>query len=450
MTPLEFLNVEFENVSLALRETLRHDYGPRLSEGYYQECQRRLADIKTKISAVSPTDAGAIRDLLLQLMRVASFVALIERSRLGEFSWPFADELRRIAIALFSEKDLKGDLLEPIIHIISDGEGYRIINEARVAAPSSRQRFLIISFPPSLKRHVLLHALFGHEVGHTAAFINDTVAILDSDVLPALVASSPLRDVATMNAWIHRSDADASVKSDLAAYKKSTGQDFSFAEKHRMGWIVELICDLVGTLLFGPAFLAAHHTYLKPLQPEPYGVGLLNPTHPPFAIRHKMLVQVMRSAGWSNPITSAGDGVFHEAEELCLTTLMNDPYAQWAQFFTDGEIGNAIAGARKLFQAHPWMGYVPSSSLEIISLLKQLVRGNPPVLAALSAEGVPSLARIRISQTLYAGWVYWIGRQHLSGLKGHVPLDFMATNLLCDRALLQQRAIDMTLDAGVS
>lgn len=26
MTPLEFLNVEFENVSLALRETLRHDY----------------------------------------------------------------------------------------------------------------------------------------------------------------------------------------------------------------------------------------------------------------------------------------------------------------------------------------------------------------------------------------------------------------------------------------
>src|SRR6185437_7965803 len=118
---LEFLNVEFENVSLALRETLRHDYGPRLSESYYQECQRRLADIKAKIGAVSSTDAGAIRDLLLQLIRVGSFVALIERSRLGEFSWPFADELRRIAIALFSEKDLKGDLLEPIIHIISDG-----------------------------------------------------------------------------------------------------------------------------------------------------------------------------------------------------------------------------------------------------------------------------------------------------------------------------------------
>jgi hypothetical protein len=202
-------------------------------------------------------------------------------------------------------------------------------------------------------------------------------------------------------------------------------------------------------LLFGPAFLAAHHTYLKPLCPEPCEIGLPNPTHPSFAVRHKMLTQVMRSEGWGAPITAAADGPYNSAEIHCLNSLTQDPYSAWAQFFSDAEVAAAVVGVRKLFQPHPWMGYVPSTKQELVSLLQRLVRGNPPILATVSNDGAPELTHSRISQILYAGWVYWIGQQQLAGLPGFASLDFLSTNLLCDRALLQQRAIDISLKAGV-
>jgi len=137
MTPLEFLKEEFDNVRRALDETLRHDYGPEQSVDYYHECEARLTDIDAEISRIAATDAAKIYTYLSQLSYVATFVSLIERSRLGEFSWPFADELRRIAKTLLAEKDLKGDLLDPIIHVVSEGQGYRIYYEAQVPVASS-------------------------------------------------------------------------------------------------------------------------------------------------------------------------------------------------------------------------------------------------------------------------------------------------------------------------
>lgn len=444
MTPLEFLNEEFENVQLVLRETLRHDYGPEQSGDYYNECEARLADIGKAITLITATDVAEIRAYLGQLSHVSAFVSLIERSRLGEFSWPFAGELRRVSKLLLAESNLKGDPLDSIIHVVAEGDGYKIFYEQRVPVASSRRLFLVVAFPRSLKHHVLLHTLFGHEVGHTALSATAAGGILNSEVLTALLASSPLKDLSAMNAWLNSPTAHQDVKNELAAYAAKTGQVFVFTEEDRSRWLIELICDLFGILLFGPAFFAAHRTYLQPLHPNSYAINTAAPTHPPFALRHKMLVRTMHVAGWNTPITSASDGNFHSAEVELLKFLLDDPYDPWANMFDDIALGLAVAGVRKIFSPYSAMGYAPINAGGLVKLIGRLMRGIPPILADIDEDGNPLLTNVHISQTLYAGWVYWIGRQKLAPV---VPLDFFTTNRLCDHALLQQCAIDHSLGA---
>ena len=67
---------------------------------------------------------------------------------------------------LLSEVLLSGGTIEPIIHVIAEGEGYQIVYED--ISSSVKSRFAIVAFPRSLKHHVLLHTIFGHELGHTA------------------------------------------------------------------------------------------------------------------------------------------------------------------------------------------------------------------------------------------------------------------------------------------
>jgi hypothetical protein len=100
MSPLEFLHEEFENVKRALKETLRHDYVPERSKAYYDECVARLAEISKSISGVSPTDDVRIAGHVNELSLLAHWISFIERSHLGEFSWPFAEELHRESLQL--------------------------------------------------------------------------------------------------------------------------------------------------------------------------------------------------------------------------------------------------------------------------------------------------------------------------------------------------------------
>src|SRR3984893_1043508 len=139
MSPLEFLREEHSNVDRALQETLRYDYGPEQSNEFYVECAARLGRIKKRIEpgGVAESDRQSIAALLSDLGYIATLISLIERSRLGEFSWPFADELRALALILLAERNLFGDTSHPIIHVVADGRGYRIRNEDAVQSASS-------------------------------------------------------------------------------------------------------------------------------------------------------------------------------------------------------------------------------------------------------------------------------------------------------------------------
>ena len=115
---------------------------------------------------------------------LGSRISLIERSHLGEFSWPFAETIREIAQTLFLEKQLDGALSPPIVQVIAEGMDYQFVDEALPLVGA--RRIVIVAFPRQLKHHVLLHSIFGHELGHTAFNSNEAGRIIVTKVLPAL------------------------------------------------------------------------------------------------------------------------------------------------------------------------------------------------------------------------------------------------------------------------
>jgi hypothetical protein len=441
MTPHEFLKQQAKNVEQALTETLRYEYGPRPVGDYYQECLKRLNLIELAIAKTGTTDFAGIEARLEELTDLSVWISLIERSRLGEFSWPFAEALRTMAEALLVEPGLSGLELSPIVHVIADGEGY-FIHYERTSA-SGTHKFAFINFPRPLKHHVLLHCLFGHELGHTAlhtAGMGSSGQILQTQVMTVFQSFGPLASVSTLNSWLHDASAPAEIKSELNHYQSSYGIKYELNDYYYLKWLDELVCDLFGLLLFGPGFAAAHQVYLRPMHANAYELAV---THPPYAVRHKLLVQAMRLVGWQTPIIL--NPPHSLAEQELLNYVMLDPYDNWASFVSDPQLNQAIAGVNNVFSSHGSLGYVSPDGPTLTALVDRLIKRLPPVIADLSEQGRVQLREIDISHTLYAGWVYSVGSSHLITK----PLSFLGINMLCDHALLQQRAINIALAKGM-
>jgi hypothetical protein len=439
VTPLEFLREELENVERALNETLQYDYGPEQGREYYDECADRLKEIKTTASAIHVQDLQTIQTLFGELRQLSSWILLIERSHLGEFSWPFAEGLKEIANILLSEKNLRGDLVRPLIHVVAEGEGYQIAYEPQTATASSRRPFVVVAFQRSLKHHALFHSIFGHELGHTALQTASAGAVLSSEVIGAFLSSGPMSDMASINGWLNSPGAQQILAASLSKSNVKPGGAL-IEDEYRESWLDELSCDLFGLVLFGPAFLAAHRTYLGNMDPDPYHIDLSGPTHPPYAVRQKMLRRAMELLNWDKPITH------HDFEREFLEYLLYDPYDPWAAVFNDIQLRKAISRVKAAIAPVLHLAYKPIGTDVLTALVLRLENQLPPILDQLDPNGKPMLRKITISQTLHAGWAYWIGQRKLSLAN---PLTFFETNRLCDLALLQQRAINDTVDAGV-
>ena len=328
MTPYEFLTQQVVNVEQALTETLRYEYGPAPDWGYYNECSDRLSRIKIAITGTSTTDTASIAARLDELADLSVWISFIERSRLGEFSWPFAEALRKMANALLSDRGLSGKPISPIVHIIADGEGY-FIHPERTSA-SGNHKFAIIAFPRPLKHHVLLHSIFGHELGHSALHSVGAGTDLQNKVMTALQSAGPLHNENSITSWLRDNTAPPQVRDILDQYNADFGMQYEFPQEYLLDWLEELICDLFGLLLFGPGFAAAYRTYLRPMQANPYEVGLRNPTHPPYAVRHRMIVrtisakQLESSNHWSKTLQRCRGSVAQLCFRRSIRTLGDD------------------------------------------------------------------------------------------------------------------------------
>jgi hypothetical protein len=438
MQPREFLREEYENVKWALDETVRFNYGPpELTRAYYDECLARLTLIENKIDKV---DTGDIAALIWELEELARYISYIERSRLGEFSWPFAQEIRKIAKPLLSEALLRRPI-EPIIHVIAEGEGYQIDYEP--VGSSVDARFAIVAFPRSLKRHVLLHTIFGHELGHSAHLTSAVGSRLEDLVKKPLCSKGQLRDVGSISTWLHDKKAPIEIRDALAVWQKETGEKFEFTDGYLDSWYVELMCDLFGLRLFGPAVAAAHRTLLWSLHRTPYEIPLSGPTHPAYAVRHKMLVRAMKLLDLDKPVSRRRSAA-HAAELQAIKFMMTDPYDDWALFFDDAQLKSAMDGLSIVLGEFGDHGYRRPDGDIIEELVNRLVQRTPPIIGDISDRGFPQLKQTAMSHTLYAGWIYWLGRQQLKLQKSQ--LSFLHVNSLCDQALLHECAIALVKD----
>lgn len=443
MLPGEFLTDELENVKRILQDTLRHEYAPELTQDYFLECEERLNRISRnarKIESAKIDQVRAVKGLLSELSDLARWIFFIERSHLGEFSWPFADEVRRIADLLLSTPSVNGST-KPITHFVADGEGYWIFDEGQFSAIEGLNRFIVVAFPRSLKHHVLLHTIFGHELGHAALYTGGNVSNLQTRLLKELTCSGRLRTADSMRDWLTAGD----IPEGLRDHYDASEVPFNPHSVPHTWWLIELMCDLFGLLLFGPGFLAAHRTILRPRNPSGYEFELSEPSHPPYAVRHRMLVQAMRRLKWDKPQMSNFDGA---AESLFLRYVLDDDYGPWATVFEDDQIDGALCEISATLGELGSLEYELPTGEVLGVLIKRIVDGIPPLLEEISGDGVPTHRLVPISQILHAGWIAWLGRSELFGSKGAEPPKdfFFLNNRLCDYALLQQKGINPGLN----
>jgi hypothetical protein len=153
-----------------------------------------------------------------------------------------------------------------------------------------------------------------------------------------------------------------------------------------------------------------------------------------------MMTRVLQLLKWNKPTTTSKHKKFYQAEKELLTYVLDDPYVPWSALFSDRQLKKAITGVLRVFSMYGSPGYKEPSGDSLAELVERLANRLPPILVTIDREGKPDLVKVKMSQTLYAGWVYWLGQKHLTNQN---QLSFFLINRLCDHALLQQRAINL-------
>ena len=185
MTPKAFLLQECKNVAILLDQTLRQEYGLDGSQDFYYECATRLKFIEGQIAAAA--DADTLGQWGSELNDLSKLICRIERSSLGEYSWPFVEQLKRMANAICIENSASGKPSK--IYVLADGglDSYSMFPEPK--RPSHRNRLLLtVVFPKSLKHFVLLHSILGHELGHAIWRCSKHEHAIKKDVLAKFVS----------------------------------------------------------------------------------------------------------------------------------------------------------------------------------------------------------------------------------------------------------------------
>ncbi|MCR1770516.1 hypothetical protein [Burkholderia glumae] len=433
MSARSFLLDECENVKRVLEETLRFEYGVGGSKDFYDECSTRLAFITSEIKAAGESDLNSLAINHSLLLELSKLISRIERSSLGQYSWPFVDELKKIATSICAEETLDDSDAVPMVHVISEGGLTAYAIDPEQQRPSAgKRRILTIIFPRTLKHAVLLHSILGHEIGHAIWRTSKHQATLNQALSVAFTASAGRFSTPNATAaWLYDHSAPIEVRARLAMLQQQglmPAQFFRWASWD--AWKEEILCDLIGILTFGPSFIAAECHLLYSVDLAGTNIGQ---AHPPVACRVNLFLTAAKVLGYrdvrfrNKDLQSAFDSFWSDLE----TYKKTDP---WFDVFTEAEITTALTGIGQLLNAHPPAAFQNPDPSVIEHLYQQLKRGIPPVGFKLEQGKRPVNSAIDFRHILYAGWLI---------AKEKSPLSFHDVNRLCEHAIMQQAAIDI-------
>ena len=423
-------------------ETLRYDYGYERMAEFFSECRLRVDSLRASLVSASPDHLREIERIAQELSNLSSLITLIERSRLGEFSWPFADALRALAGRLCAEIPPHSRPVEPLFFISADGgiDAYRIHpEEDALQYCRTERRIFNIVFPRTLKYHVLLHTILGHEIGHAAWTITELLALVRKEVLNPLVKGSVLETKTAASTWWK----DVAPTDNLIQF-----EDDAYDNETLENWQQEFICDLFGLLLFGPSFLPAHRVLLATIDAEGIHPGW---EHPPNISRFYVLSEAADILNWRTqlqPNETVNKNALNKFWSAVSPTA--DQFKEKLNVFSRQQIESAVLGLKNVLVDHGTEIYQLPAIESLEHALESLRDKVPPVGIKLNkdANGYVHLSNspLDFRTILFAGWISWYGRGDRDMWKGKPPPTFLDINRLCDQAILQQRAV--TLKTG--
>jgi hypothetical protein len=433
-SPREILLEECSNLEQVLDETLRFDYGAQGSQEFYDECQARLAFVKSELLATADTDHQNLQKNGNLLHQFADLLSRIERSSIEQYSWPFVEELKKIALPLCTEATLAGDSTPPLFFVLSDaGLGaYAISPEVQRPSGASR-RIHTITLPRTLKHFVLLHSILGHEVCHAMFRCSKHQAALRDVVNRLLVPGSVLANRPSAANWIYSASAPIPVRQQLAGARTSIGltQANLWMKFDYERWIEEILCDFVGILTFGPSFVAAESNILYSLDPSGAGLG---PFHPPTGCRINYLLRASKLLGFSSR-QLADAGLNNSVATLWRKLEAKRQSDPWFDLFTDQTIQNVTAAIANMLTPFPAALYKIPAEQDLLLFTRQLAATVPPVGFYLDANKSVQCRSIDFRSILEAGWIAATAS----------PLSFAKLNRLCEQGILQQQAVSISL-----
>jgi hypothetical protein len=299
----------------------------------------------------------------------------------------------------YTIRDLLAPLKEMTDSLLSKQSHQRVFGN--VAGPLN-----FVSFPRIERDNVLLHAIFGHELGHPLA----TEFLASERTSPAY--SAALRRVTdALMAQYNLSTAPRGALGGSPEQTKAFVDGLRRVLVLRKRGLQELISDCVGVLLFGPsAFFASYDILSVGELDEAPGTG----TYPPRRFRLRVVKNLLDAEGYTPTLESALQAseptIFGAlarylkhineltARQTDKSNLGADPLIKLAYDWIEETLPGGTAFVRKKLEA---VRYDPNRmSAEVPELIERLRIRVPP-----SEIGVPPNAQvIDWRSALVAGW----------------------------------------------
>ncbi len=423
----EFLKREVENVTLSLKETLRHEYGTLRIKDFYDECLSRLRAVDDLLNESEKTNLTTLLEVSTTLSDLSALITRIERSHLSEFSWPFANELETLATKVYGSNISTSSFKAPLFFISADGglSAYGIHPEQNEADVVSDQRIFSIVFPRTLKYHVLLHAILGHELGHAIYSIPYLQEKIKKKVINPLFANSVLSTTEEFKLWMGKhSRSSLHFLNDKVALQIMDS------------WKEEFFCDLFGLVLMGPSFVAAHKSLLMAADPRGIHPGISE--HPPDQARYWLLDMAVNILKLKTLPDSASPAIKKAVSNFWSSMEQTNPYPSWSKMFKKQDIENALKKLKHILNKKGAITYQIGKASNLDELYTRLCKAIPPIRNSINSSSKVCHHPIDFRDILYIGWLGW----HTS-TKKRIDLSFLDINRLCDRAILQQQAVDI-------
>jgi hypothetical protein len=445
LDPKGFLLVECQNVEQILQESLRYRYSEDVAAKYYTECFARLGSIVNGIKSVPMDEPDLLQDWREQLGTLSVLITHIERSHLEEFPWPFAFELERVAHDICAHYARTKDVL---FFFMADGSPISYAVRGDEFLTVRRSKIYSVFFPRTLKDYVLLHAIFGHEVGHVislAAGASEKKGSEISDVEMDLFADSRFATIDGFYEWCRANIGVLSKASD------------SYLKENLKSWRREIFSDLFGLLMMGPSFLYAFQSLLAPMYAPDQKLAFV-PRHPPYPLRMVILHQAAEYLKMFYG-DEGGDAakLFRKLDKEFRATakpFLNSEFA----VVRDDKIHAAVSSLQKLMEKYdkPSVLYQRPENALLSELIKSLKKHIPPVgPKQINGDGsLQPLQLVDFRSIIHAGWITWAQRSadnkndDLDDVSENVSESerFRTLNRFCAHAIMQQGGIRRLLD----